>query len=156
MRQATTRAGLRGWLAAVAIAGLTGAATAQVAAPAAEVIAERRAGLKRMGAHMEAMKPVAEARGDVRALAPRIDDMIAWYRTMPTRFPPGSDQGDTKALPAVWSERPGFDAANTRLLGQLDVLKAAATAGDPAAFATAYQATGPQFCGGCHRTYRAR
>ncbi len=82
--------------------------------------------------------------------------MIAWFRTMPTRFPPGFDRGDTKAQPAVWSDRAGFEAANTRMLGQLDVLKAAAASGDTAAFATAFQATGPQFCGGCHRNFRAR
>ncbi|WP_043359896.1 cytochrome c [Belnapia sp. F-4-1] len=138
-------------MSALALLALGGTALAQ-----GDVIAERRAGLKRMGAHMDAIKPVAEARGDVKALEPRIDDMIAWFRTMPTRFPPGSDRGDTKSLPAVWSERAGFDAANTRMLGQLDVLKAAAASGDAAAFATAFQATGPQFCGGCHRTYRAR
>lgn len=147
---------MTGWLAALAVMGglVAGGAFAQGAG--SEVIAQRREGLKRMGAHMEAMKPVSDARGDVRALAPRLDDMIAWYRLMPTLFPPGSDVGDTKAQPAVWSQREGFDAANTRLLGHLDVLKAAATAGDAAAFATAYQATGSQFCGGCHRTYRAR
>ncbi len=73
--------GVRRWLAVLAIMGIGGAAlvqaVAQEAAPAAEVIAQRREGLKRMGAHMEAMKPVVEARGDVGALAPRIDDMIA-------------------------------------------------------------------------------
>ncbi len=136
---------------ALALVALAGTAMAQ-----GDVIAERRAGLKRMGGHMDAIKPVAEARGDVKALEPRIDDMIAWFRTMPARFPPGSDHGDTKALPAVWSDRAGFEAANTRLLGQLDVLKAAAASGDAAGFATAFQATGPQYCGGCHRNFRAR
>jgi cytochrome c556 len=136
---------------ALALMALAGTALAQ-----GDVIAERRAGLKRMGAHMDAIKPVAEARGDVKALEPRVDDMIAWYRTMPDRFPPGSEHGDTKALPAVWSDRAGFLAANTRMLGQLDVLKTVAASGDAAAFATAFQATGPQFCGGCHRNFRAR
>lgn len=148
------RIGTGAWLAVLAVAG--GMVANGALAQGGDVIAQRRAGLKRMGEHMEAMKPVAEARGDVRALAPRFDDMIAWYRQMPTLFPPGSDQGDTKALPAVWSQREGFDAANTRLLGQLDVLKAAATAGDAAAFSSAYSVTGSQFCGGCHRNYRAR
>lgn len=142
---------MRIWLAALGMMALAGTALAQ-----GDVIAERRAGLKRMGAHMEAIKPVADARGDVRALAPRIDDMIAWFRSMPERFPAGSGTGDTKALPTVWTERAGFDAANTRMLGQLDVLKAAATAGDAAAFGAAFAVTGGQFCGGCHRNYRAR
>ena len=140
----------------MAVSALVFMALAGTALAQGDAIAERRAGLKRMGAHMDAIKPVADARGDVKALEPRVDDMIAWFRTLPQRFPPGSDRGDTKAQPAVWSDRAGFEAANTRMLGQLEVLKTAAAAGDSAGFATAFQATGPQFCGGCHRTYRAR
>lgn len=136
---------------ALALVALAGTALAQ-----GDVIAERRAGLKRMGAHMDAIKPVAEARGDVKALEPRIDDMLAWYRHMPALFPPGSDRGDTKALPAVWSDRAGFETANARMITQLEGLKAAAASGDAAGFASAFQTMGPQGCGACHRTFRAR
>lgn len=138
------------WLAALGFAALAGTALAQ-----GDVIAERRAGLKRMGGHMEAIKPVAESRGDVKALEPRVDDMIAWFRSMPQRFPEGSGTGDTKALPSIWSDRAGFEAADARMVGQLEMLKKAAADGDAAAFATAFQATGP-LCGGCHRSYRGR
>jgi len=138
-------------LAALGLMALAGTAMAQ-----GDVIAERRAGLKRMGAHTEAIKPVVDAKGDVKALEPRIDDMIAWFRTMPSRFPPGSGTGDTKAQPAIWTDFAKFEEANTALLGQLAVLKAAAGAGDTAAFGAAYADTGPKFCGGCHRPFRAR
>ena len=138
-------------LAALGLMALAGTAMAQ-----GDVIAERRAGLKRMGAHMEAMKPVVDAKGDVKALEPRIDDMIAWYRGMPALFPPGSGTGDTKAQPAIWSDFAKFQEANLALLGQLSTLKASAGAGDTAAFAAAYAETGPKFCGGCHRPFRAR
>ena len=120
------------------------------------VIAERRAGLKRMGGHMEAIKPVVEAKGDVKALEPRIDDMIVWYQGLPALFPAGSGTGDTKALPAIWTDFAGFEKADQALLGQLAVLKAAAAAGDTAAFGAAYAETGSKFCGGCHRPFRAR
>ncbi|CAA9273247.1 MAG: hypothetical protein AVDCRST_MAG08-3321 [uncultured Acetobacteraceae bacterium] len=120
-----------------------------------DVIAERRAGLKRMGEHMEAMKAVADRSGDVRPLAPTIDEMIAWYRSMPDRFPPGSDKGDTRALPTVWSERPGFETANTNMVNQLQGLRTVAASGDAAAFTSTFGQTGPT-CGGCHRNYRAR
>lgn len=142
-------------LAVLGLAALAGTALAQ-GVTFGDVIAERRAGLKRMGSHMEAMKAVVESRGDVKALEPRVDDMIAFFRTLPTRFPPGSGSGDTKALPAIWQDFGKFEAADTALLGQLNVLKTAAAAGDTAAFANAYQATGSQFCGGCHRSFRAR
>ena len=136
---------------ALGIMAMTGTALAQ-----GDVIAERRAGLKRMGGHMEAFKPVADAKGDPKALEARVDDMIAWYARMPALFPAGSGTGDTKALPAIWTDFPRFEEANKALLGQLQVLKTAAAGGDAAGFATAYAATGPQFCGGCHRPFRAR
>ena len=128
------RMGLRIWVAALGILAMAGTALAQ-----GDVIAQRRAGLKRMGGHMEAMKAAVESGGDVRPMATRVDDMITWYRAMPAMFPPGSDRGDTKALPAIWTDRNGFETANGNLLRQLDVLKAAAAAGDSAGFATAYK-----------------
>ena len=120
-----------------------------------DVIAERRAGLKRMGEHMQAMKAVVDNKGDPRPSAATVDDMIAWYRTMPNRFPSGSDRGDTRALPALWSEKANFETVNNNMLNQLQVLRTAAASGDPAAFAAAYGQTG-QTCGTCHRPYRQR
>ncbi|TCZ65930.1 c-type cytochrome [Roseicella aquatilis] len=139
------------WLAALALVALAGTALAQ-----GDVIAERRAGLKRMGGHMEAMKAVVDSRGDVKPLEARVDDMIAWFTRMPALFPAGSGTGDTKALPAIWQDFSKFEEADRTLLGHLRVMKTAAAAGDTAAFATAYQATGPQYCGNCHRPFRAR
>ena len=141
-----------GWISAAAVAGI--ALTAGIAFAQGDPIAERRAGLKRMGEHMQAMKAVVDSRGPVQPLAATVDDMIAWYRTMPQRFPDGSDRGDTKALPAIWTEREKFETINGNMVYQLQSLRAVAASGDQAAFATAYAQTG-QTCGTCHRPYRA-
>ena len=140
-------------LMALALGAATLAGTAAFA-QGGDVIAERRAGLKRMGEHMQTMKAVVDSRGDVRSLAATVDDMIAWYRTMPGRFPPGSDRGETRALPAIWSEKANFETVNNNMLNQLYVLRTAAASGDAGAFAAAYGQTG-QTCGTCHRPYRA-
>jgi cytochrome c556 len=137
------------WIGAAAVALAGGTALAQ-----GDAIAERRAGFKRMGEHMQAMKAVVDNRGDVRPLTGTVDDMIAWYRSVPGRFPPGSDRGDTRALPAIWSERANFETVANNMVNQLQVLRAAAASGDAGAFATAYGQTG-QTCGTCHRPYRA-
>ncbi|MCO6420030.1 cytochrome c [Siccirubricoccus sp. KC 17139] len=142
---------IRHWVAGLALMGLAGTALAQ-----GNVIAERREGLKRMGAHMDAIKPVAEARGDVRTLVPRLDDMLTFFRGLPNLFPPGSGTGDTKARPEIWQNFADFQTLDARLVGQLETLRTAAAAGDAAAFAAAYQVTGAQYCGACHRNYRAR
>ena len=60
-------------LAALGLLALAGGAMAQT-----DVIAERRAGLKRMGGHMEAIKPVVEA--SARAAA-------RWAGSVPARVP---------------------------------------------------------------------
>jgi cytochrome c556 len=138
------------WMGVAAAALAAGTAAAQ-----GDVIAERRAGLKRMGEHMQAMKAVVDSRGNVQPLAATVDDMIAWYRTMPQRFPPGSDRGDTRALPALWNEKANFETINNNMVNQLQALRTAAASGDPAAFAAAYGQTG-QTCGTCHRPYRQR
>lgn len=142
---------MKSWIAALALLATAGAAWAQ-----ADVIAERRAGLKRMGGHVESFKPVVDARGDVMALVPALDDMLAFYRGLPGRFPAGSGVGDTKALPSIWMDFSGFEAANTRLVGMLEGLKTSAAAGDAARFAATYQMLGREGCGGCHRAFRGR
>ncbi|MES2713636.1 MAG: cytochrome c [Pseudomonadota bacterium] len=140
----------------LATLSLTGVALAQT-----EVITARREGLRGMGAHMEAMKAIADARGNPAPTVERIDAMTAFYSTFPTRFPAGTDvpqgtqPGQTRALPVIWTDNAGFVQANTNMLTQITALRAAATGGDPAAFAAAFQQTGAT-CGACHRTYRAR
>jgi cytochrome c556 len=142
---------MRFWIlvgAAIAALGTAGAALAQ------DVIQQRRDGLRAMGRHMEAIKAVSDARGDPRPLVARVDEMIAFYRGLPALFPEGSGSGDTRALPAIWSDRAGFERANANMLTQLEALRAAAAAGDPAALTAAFGQTG-QTCGACHRPYRA-
>lgn len=141
------------WLAALGLLALAGTALAQ---PAGDVIAARRAGLKRMGGHMEAMKPVVESKGDVKPLEPRIDDMIAWYAKLPTLFPAGSGTGDTKALPAIWERFGEFESNDAKLVDKLKTMKVAAAAGDTESFGASYKALGPDYCGACHRPFRAR
>ncbi len=69
-------------------------------------------------------------------------------------FPEGSDSGhDTQALPAVWSDRAGFDAALADYSKAVDAAIAAA----PQDLDALNAAAGPVFrtCKGCHETYRA-
>jgi cytochrome c556 len=137
------------------IVGLTLSLLAGGAA-AQDVIAQRREGLKRMGAHAEAFKAVADRGGDPRGEVARVDDMLVWFRGMPALFPAGSGTGDTKARPEIWSDRAGFEQANTNALGRIEALRVAAAAGDAAGFQREFGALGPQGCGGCHRNFRAR
>ena len=132
---------------AAALLGMTGAALAQ------DVITQRREGLRGMGRQMEAIKAVTDARGDTRPLVERVDTMITFYRDLPAMFPAGSDSGPTRALPAVWSDRAGFDRAAANMVTALGALRTAAASGDVAATTAAFGQAGAT-CGACHRTYR--
>ena len=140
------------WLAGFAVLAM-GAATAAWAQ--GDVIAARRAGLKRMGEHMTAMKAVADARGPGTQCNATIEEMSNFFQGLPARFPAGSGTGDTKALPTIWSDSVGFSGAAADTVAKLQALRTAAVGGDGAAFQAAWQAVGPT-CGACHRTYRAR
>lgn len=139
------------WKSAVILASLI-ALTAPAFAQG-DVITARRDGLKGVARQMEGIKAVVDQRGDPRPAAAPIGDMIRFFDGFPARFPAGSGSGDTRALPSIWSDRAGFEAANANMLTQLRALQAAANAGDQAAFAAAFQQTGAT-CGACHRPYR--
>ncbi|WP_426956270.1 cytochrome c [Muricoccus radiodurans] len=128
----------------------TGLALAQT-----DPITARKDGLRRMQGHLEAINAAARAGGDTRALTERTADMVAFYRSFPTLFPPGSDTPPSRALPTVWTDRAGFEAADANAVAAAEALNAAAASGDAAATGRAAQAMGAA-CGNCHRGYRGR
>ena len=58
------------------------------------------------------MKRAVAAKEEVKPYADRAEAISGWALQFPTLFPPGSEKGhDTKALPAIWSDRAGFEKA---------------------------------------------
>jgi cytochrome c556 len=143
------------WLGAAAgLAAL--AAVATFAATPDEIIAERRAGYKHQGEVFKAMKDGVDAGADVKQFAAGAGYIVEWATKIPTMFPPGTETGGgTHALPPVWDDRPGFEKLSGQLKVEATKLQAIAAAGDKAAFAAQFKATGA-VCGECHRTYRAK
>lgn len=129
--------------------------TAGVALAQADVIAARRDGYKGMQAQMEAIQAVVQAGGDVRPLAERVRAILAFARTIPTRFPPGSDVGDTRAQPAVWTDRATFEQRAAALVAQVERLLTMAEGGDGRAFGEQFRTTAGA-CSACHRDFRRR
>ncbi len=70
-----------------------------------------------------------------------------------TLFPAGSDTGDTKAAPAIWTDRAGFDAALGKF--KTDIAANTSLVGTEAGFKTAMAAVGEN-CRSCHRAYQQR
>ena len=103
-------------------------------------------GIRQAVAHKLAVKNFAEP-----AMA-----IAKWMEVYPSLFPEGSDKGDnTKALPAIWTNFPGFqkDAANASAAAMK--LAALAKAGDQAGFAAQVKVLGGT-CLTCHKSFRAK
>lgn len=145
------------WLAGLGLVAMMGGAVAQTNLGA--VVTERREGFKAAGDNMTAVAAVARAGGDPRETVQRIAAIQAWFATVGPRFPAGTQQGapglDTRALPAIWTDRAGFDRALAAMEPRLSALREAAASGNVANFQATVQATGAA-CGDCHRPYRAR
>jgi cytochrome c556 len=119
------------------------------------LVAIRKAGYDLQGANLGDIKRAVEAKAtDVKPFKQNAEAILAWAKVIPDLFPEGTEK-DTKALPAVWSDRAGFTKAATALATAAESLVKAADANDPAAFGAAFKATG-EACGGCHRPYRAK
>lgn len=68
-------------------------------------------------------------------------------------FGPGTDKGDTRALPAIWTEQAQFKAGADKFQAEAAKLNAAAKTGNLDAIKTAFGAVG-QSCKACHDNYR--
>jgi cytochrome c556 len=150
MRKKTLIVAVIGALAAGAMVGGATIALAQ-----ADVIKQRQDNRKETAATMRAIKGVIDAKGDVKTVVPQAAKLKELEIAFVKLFPAGSDKGDTKALPTVWSDSAGFMAASKNVDGAYDKLAVAAGSGDLAAVTAAFGDTG-KACGACHEKFRAK
>jgi len=140
----------------IAVAGL--AAVSPLAARAAELdpIAVRQAGFSLQNGDFAFIRSVVAAKGDVKPLEGPARAIAKWGAVIPTLFPAGTEKGgDTKALPAIWSDPAGFQKISVALTEAATKLATDAKAADADAVAADTKALGEQ-CGACHKTYRAK
>jgi cytochrome c556 len=125
-------------------------------AQAQDYIAIRKAGQGLMAGTFGGLRLAVTAKTDVKTLAYPPADMAAWMRVFPSMFPKGTETGgNTKALPAVWSDRAGFEKAAANFIDAATKLSDLAKAGDTEAFAAQVKVVG-EACGACHKDYRAK
>ena len=140
----------------LAVAALALAAAGVARAEGPDVIKLRQAGQFLMLGDFTGINQVVAAKGDVKKLDKPSAAMARWMQQFVTLFPPGSDKGDnTKALPAIWTDRAGFQKASDHFILEANKLAALAKAGDTEAFAAQTKVVG-RACGACHHDYRAQ
>ncbi|MGC4367075.1 c-type cytochrome [Hydrogenophaga sp. R2] len=140
-------------LAAVALASAA-PAMAQFQKPE-DAVKYRKGAFTVMAAHFSRIGAMANGRVpfDAKVAA----DNAALVETMSKlpwdAFGPGTDKGDTRALPAIWTEQAQFKAGADKFQAEAAKLNAAAKTGNLDAIKTAFGAVG-QSCKACHDNYR--
>lgn len=141
---------------AVVIAGSAIAlpAAAQFAKPE-DAIKYRKSGMFMMSTHLGRVAAMANGKAP---FDPKVAAENAEAATMLSKLPyagfiDGTDKGDTQAKPEIWTERAKFDAAASKMQGEMAKLNVAAKGGNLDAIKTAVGETG-KACKACHDTYR--
>lgn len=141
---------------AVVIAGSAIAlpAAAQFAKPE-DAIKYRKSGMFMMSTHLGRVAAMASGKAP---FDPKVAAENAEAATMLSKLPyagfiDGTDKGDTRAKPEIWTERAKFDAAASKMQEEMAKLNVAAKGGNLDAIKGAVGETG-KACKACHDTYR--
>jgi cytochrome c556 len=140
-------------LAAAAIASAA-PAMAQFQKPE-DAVKYRKATFTVMAAHFSRIGAMANGRVpfDAKVAADNAALVETLSRLPWDAFGPGTDKGDTRALPAIWTEQAQFKAGADKFQAEAAKLNAAAKTGNLDAIKTAFGAVG-QSCKACHDNYR--
>ncbi len=136
--------------AVILLAGIGGAR-----AQAPDPIAVRQAAMDMNAGSFLLARTIVANKLDVKPIENPARGMAKWGELIPSMFPKGTDKGDTKALPAIWTDPAGFKKAADEFAAASTKLADAAKAGDADAVAVATKAVGDA-CGGCHKSFRAK
>ncbi|MBY0321639.1 MAG: cytochrome c, partial [Reyranella sp.] len=137
----------------LAAGAMVGGAT--IALAQADVIKERQQNRKDAGAAMRAIKGIIDAKGPTSGAVEQAAKLKTLEAAFVKLFPAGSDKGETKALPVVWTDWAGFQAASKNADAAFDKLATAAGSGNQEALAAAFTDAG-KACGACHDKFRAK
>ena len=125
---------------ALAAGTMVGGAT--IAFAQADVIKARQENRKQTAAAMRAIKGIIDAKGPTTGAVEQAAKLKTLEAAFVKQFPAGSDKGETKALPTVWSDQAGFTAASKAADAAYDKLAVAAGSGDMAALTAAFGDSG--------------
>jgi cytochrome c556 len=143
-------------LIAMVAALVAGGAIASAASPA-ETISARQSNFKKMGGAMKVLKDELAGGADKAKMLTAARTIAATARVQQGQFPAGTGPASgvkTDALPAIWTQKPTFDAAAAKLVAEADKLVGLAGSGNKAAVLAQFKAVGGS-CAACHRQFRA-
>jgi cytochrome c556 len=143
-------------LAILAVAGVVTAlpAAAQFAKPE-DAVKYRKAAFTVMAAHFGRVGAMVQGRAPFDAAAAQANLEIAnSMAKLPfTAFGPGTDVGETRAKPNIWSDNAKFVAAANKMAEEMGKLNAAAKSGNLDQIKSAFGPVGGA-CKACHDDFR--
>jgi cytochrome c556 len=141
-------------MAAVASLGTALPAAAQFAKPE-DAIKYRKAAFTVMAAHFRRVAAMANGRApfDAKAAADNAELATMMSKLPYAGFVEGTDKGETRAKPEIWTERDKFNAAANTMQEEMVKFNAAAKTGNIDTIKAAAGNVG-KACKGCHDTYR--
>jgi cytochrome c556 len=145
---------LRSCAGVLACAAIASPAAAQFAKPE-DAIKYRKAAMTLEATHFGRIAAMANGRVpfDAKVAAENAEMMAMVSKWQFTGFVEGSDKGDTKAKPEIWTEAPKFQEAARKSQDAVEKLAAAVKTGN---LDTIKAAVGPvgQTCKACHDSFR--
>jgi cytochrome c556 len=141
------------------VTALVGLATALPAAAQfqkpEDAIKYRKAAFTVMAAHFSRIGAMSAGRVPFDAATAAANaDIVATMSKLPfAGFGDGTNAGDTRAKPEIWTNRAKFDASAAKMQEELAKLNVAAKGGNLDAIKTAFGAAG-QSCKSCHDDFR--
>jgi len=143
-------------LVALAVAGIVTAlpAAAQFAKPE-DAVKYRKAAFTVMAAHFGRVGAMANGRVpfDAAAAQSNMEVATAMSKLPFAAFGPGTDSGDTRAKPNIWSDNAKFTAAATKMQEEMAKLNTAAKSGNLEQIKAAFGPAGGS-CKACHDDFR--
>ncbi|WP_421953442.1 c-type cytochrome [Polaromonas sp.] len=140
--------------AAAILVAMAAPASAQFAKPE-DAIKYRQSALFVMGQHFGRIGAMANGKVpfDAKAAADNADVVAAMSKLPWAGFVAGSDKGNTKAKPEVWTNQAKFTENHEKLVAETAKLAAAAKTGNLDSLKTAFASTAGT-CKACHDSFR--
>lgn len=141
---------------AASVVFLSAPASAQFAKPE-DAIKYRQGALFVLGQHFGRVGAMANGRVPFDAkVAAENADIVAQMAQLPwAAFGPGTDKGNTKAKPEIWTEQAKFKEHSDKLVAETTKLAAAAKTGNIDTLKTAFGSAAGS-CKACHDAFRSQ
>ena len=126
-------------------------------AKAEDAIKYRRATMSVLSTHFFRLANMVNGRQpyDAKAAVENADIVLAMARLPWPAFAAGTDKGETRAKPSIWTQQPKYADSSEKMIAQVIKLDAAARTGNLDNLKVAFRATSGT-CQSCHDAFRGR